>query len=58
MDLLKKIVLLVYLSWTLAVLGLHCCVSFSLVAEGRGCSRVAVHRLLTVLASLVEEHGL
>ena len=58
MDLFKKIVLFVYLSLTLAVLGLHCCVGFSLVVEGRGCSRVTVHRLLTVLASLVEEHGL
>ena len=41
-----------------AVLGLHCYVGFSLVVASRGCSLVAVLRLLTEVASLVEEHGL
>ena len=40
-----------------AVLGLHCCVSSSLVVESRGYSLVVLG-LLTVLASLVMEHGL
>ena len=38
--------------------GFHCCAGFSLVAESWGCSLVAVHRLLIVVASVVEEHGL
>ena len=38
----------------LDVLGLHCCVGFSLAAESEGCSLAAVRRLLTVVASLVE----
>jgi len=42
----------------LAVLGLHCCTNFSLVAVSRGYSLVAVHGLLIVVASLVAEHGL
>ena len=41
-----------------AVLSLCCCVSFCLVAESRGYSRVVVHRLLIVVASLVDQHGL
>ena len=40
------------------MLGLHCCVGSSLVAEGRGCSVVVVQRLLTVVASLLVDHGL
>ena len=39
------------------VLGLHCWVGFSLVANG-GYSSVAVDRLLFVVACLVAEHGL
>ena len=50
------IILFMYLFLT--VLGLCCCVSFSLDAESRGYSLAAVCRLLTVAASLVEEHGL
>ena len=42
----------------LAVLGLHCCVGFSLVAESSTCSLVAGHRLLIVVASVVAEHRL
>ena len=58
MDLLKKKLLkFVYLSLALAVLGLHRCVGFSLVAEGRGCSLDSVHRLVTVVASLVGRTG-
>ena len=42
----------------LAVLGLCCCVVFSLVAECGGCSLVEVLGLLIAVASLVEEHRL
>ena len=42
----------------LAVLGLCCCVDFSLVAVSRGCSLGAVHGLFTVVASPVVEQGL
>ena len=38
-----------------AVLGLYRCLGFSLVAESRGYSLVAVLRLLVALASLVVE---
>ena len=38
----------------LAMLGLHCCKGFSLVAESRGYSLLAVLRLLIAVASLVE----
>ena len=41
-----------------AVLGLHCSVSFSLVAVSRGYSVVVVHGLLIVVASLAVEHRL
>ena len=40
------------------MLGLCCCSGFSLVVVSRGCSRVAVHRLLIVVGSLVTEHKL
>ena len=40
------------------MLRLHCCVDFSLVAVSGDSSLVAVHGLLTVVASLVAEHGL
>ena len=40
------------------VLGLHCCLSFSLVAASGGCSPVTGHGLLTAVASLVTERGL
>ena len=42
----------------LAVLGLHCCVGFSLVVAGRGYSLVTVLGFLFVVACLVGEHGL
>ena len=35
-----------------------CCIGFLLVAAGRGCSLVAVHRLLVAVACLVAEPGL
>ena len=41
----------------LAVLGLRCCVGFSLIVGSRGYPLVAAHRLLIAVASLVE-HGL
>ena len=41
------------------MLGVHCCADFfSLVAASGGYSVVAVCGLLTVMASLVGEHGL
>ena len=42
----------------MAVLGLHCCTGFSLVAESGSHSLGAVHGLLTVVASLVVGHRL
>ena len=42
----------------LAVLGLFCCVGFSLVAESRDYSLVPMHGLLIAVASPVSEHGL
>ena len=41
-----------------AVLSLHCCTGFSLVAASMGYSLAEVLRLLIVVASLVAEHGL
>ena len=41
-----------------AVLGLCCCMDFSLAAASRGYPPAAVHRLLTAVASLVADHGL
>ena len=38
--------------YTLAMLGLHCCVGFSLVWVSRDSSLVAVHGLLIAVASL------
>ena len=38
------------------MLGLHCLAGFSLVVAGGGYSLVAVHRLLTAVASLTVEH--
>ena len=40
------------------MLGLCCCAGFSLVAATKGCSLVAVRRLLIMVASLVAEHRL
>ena len=42
----------------MAVLGPHCCTRFSLVADGEGYPLVVVCRLLYVVVSLVEGHGL
>ena len=41
----------------MAVLGLHCCVGFFLVAESRGYPLVGVSGFLVAVASLVVEHG-
>ena len=41
----------------LTVLGLHCCMDFSLVVMNRGYSLVAVCGLLTALAPLVVGRG-
>ena len=40
------------------MLGLHCCLGFSLVAENAGYPAVAVHEPLTVVTPLVAEHWL
>ena len=42
----------------MAMLGLHCCLEFSIVAASRGYSLVAAHGLLIATVSLVAEHGL
>ena len=42
----------------MAVLGLCCCMGFSLIATDRVYSLVAVSGLLTAVASLVAEHRL
>ena len=42
----------------LAVLGLHCCRGFSLIAGSGSYSLVALFRLLIAMASLIVEHGL
>ena len=39
------------------MLGLHCCVGFSLVRACGGYALVALHGLLIAVASLIEEHG-
>ena len=51
-----NIILFIY--FILALLGLHCCVSFSLVVVSRGYSLVVVCGLLITMASLVAEYGL
>ena len=52
------VVVLYNFIYFLAVLGLCCCLGFSLV-EASGCLSVAaVQGFLTVVASLVAEHGL
>ena len=43
--------LIVYLIYLLAVLGLRCCSSFSLVVATGGYCLVTVHRLLSAVAS-------
>ena len=52
--LLKNVLCILFL----AVLGLCCCVGFSLVVASRDYSVVAVHRLLTAVASLLAKHRL
>ena len=42
-----------FLKLMLPVLGLCCCMDFSLFAENRGCSAVVTHRFLIAVASLV-----
>ena len=41
----------------MALLGLHCCLGFSLVVESRGYSLVVVHGLLIAVTSVVLERG-
>ena len=54
--LFKKFIYFIYLF--LAALGLRCCVRAFSSCGKRGLLFVAVHRLLTAVASLVAEHGL
>ena len=42
----------------LAVLSLHCCAGFPVVAASRGYSLVALHGLLSAVVSLAVEHRL
>ena len=42
----------------LAVLGLHCCMSFSVIMTSGGYSAVAVHGLLSAITLPVSEPGL
>ena len=42
----------------LVLLEFCCCAGFALVAVSRGCSLLVVCRLLTLVGSLVAEHGL
>ena len=46
------------MEWCLAVLGLCCGVTFSLVVVSRGYSPVALYRLLMAATSLVVDRGL
>ena len=46
------------LEWCLAVLGLRCCLTFSLVVASGGYSPVVLSRLLIAATSLVVDHGL
>ena len=48
----------VFIDWHLVVLGLPCCVGFSLAVASGGYSLVAVHGLLIAVASLAVEHRL
>ena len=41
-----------------AVLGLCCCMAFSLVVASGDYSLITLHRLLIIAASLFSEHGL
>ena len=50
--------LFIILFYFLALLGLHCCVAFSLVAVSRGSSLVSVRELLIAVAALAAEHRL
>ena len=57
-TLLKLIIYNYIIILFLAVLGLGCCVDFSLVVVSRGYSLVAVRGLLAAMASLFAKHGL
>ena len=48
----------IYLFLFLAVLGVHCCAGFSLVADSEVYSVVAVLGLRTAMSSLAAEHAL
>ena len=52
-----RLLIILSINLFLAVLGLGCCVGFSLVAVNRGYSVVVVHGLLTAMVSL-SRHGL
>ena len=53
-----KIILFFIYSFILAVLGLRCCLGFSLVVAVGGYTLIVVHGLLIAEASLVVEHQL
>ena len=58
MEYWKYSVTLVLFVYLLTVLGLHCCLGFSLVVVSGGHSLVLVHGLLFVVSSLAAERGL
>ena len=49
---------LIFIYLVLAVLGLGCCMGFSLVVVSGDYSLVVVYRFLIAVASLAAEHGL
>ena len=49
---------ILFIYFSLAVLGLHCCTQAFCSCGEQGLLFVAVHRLLIAVASLVAEHGL
>ena len=51
-------ILKIYFYLVLGVLGLCCCSDFAVVAASGSYSLVALHELLTVVASFLVEHGL
>ena len=53
-NLIYNFILFIYL----AVLGLHCCVDFSLVVASNSYCLVVVHELLIAVASFVVDHRL
>ena len=58
MEYWKYSVTLVLFVYLLTVLGLHCCLGFSLVVVSGGYALVVVREFLIVMASFVVQHRL